>query len=244
LVAVKKKVKKAMPAKASAPAGDGSLAQVEAFARNAYGALGMKQFQAWLSAYFHPYQAYDAEKKNADMSTSTVTLALVGLVQAVVAIIVMALALAFASPIVGVPVTLAGAIVILVAYPVASVILGFIGSLLYYIVAMVLGGKGTFWEQTYCFALVSGGVALMSAPFTVLQVIPLLGGIFALVSLVVAIYGVISQYRMIRAVHGLSQLRAAVALLLPVVIIVAVVLVVGIAAIAGLAAYFTAVPVK
>jgi hypothetical protein len=166
-------------------------------------------------------------------------------VQAVVAIIVMALVLAFAMPVIGVPFTIAGAAVMLVMYPVMSVIGGYIISAIYFIVAKVLGGKGGFLEQTYCMALVSGGMVLMMVPFNVLQMLPIVGWIFGLLGLAVGLYGIISQYRMIRAVHSLSQLRAIVVLVVPMILIMALVFVIiGVAAIAALGAYGTAIPVQ
>jgi len=237
----------AVKKKAPAAKGDRSLAQVEEIAMNAAGGLGVEQFRAWLSAYFHPYQAYGKENKNSGWGSAASTFALMGLVQAVIAIIVMALVLAFALPVVGLPFTIIGAIMMLIAYPILSVIGGFLLSALYFIVAKVLGGKGGFTVQTYCMALVSGGVMLMMLPFNILQIAPLIGWIFGLLGLVVALYGLISQYRMIRAVHSLSQLRAAVVLLVPIVLLVLLVLfVIGFATIAALGMYGSgiAVPVK
>jgi len=245
---VKKKKARAIAAKqpAKAPStDDASLAQVEGIAMNAAGSLGVGQFKTWLSAYFHPYQAYGKEKKNSELGSATSTFALIGLVEAVVAIIVMALVLAFTLSFVGVPLTIAGAVVMLIAYPIGTVIFGFIGSALYYIVAKLLGGKGSFMEQTYCMALVSGGVALMMVPFNVLQIAPLVGWMFGLLGIAVALYGIISQYRMIRAVHSLSQIRAIVVLLVPAILIMAFIFfVVGVAAIAALGAYGTSLPMQ
>jgi|GEM_PF-959607 len=243
-MAVKKKKTPAVAAKAQSEESK-SLAQVEEMAMNAAGALQVDQFKTWLSAYFHPYQACGKEKKNSSLGSATGTFALIGLVQAVVAIIVMALVLAFALPLVGVPFTIAGAVVMLIAYPIGTVIFGFIGSVLYYIVAKLLGGKGSFMEQTYCMALVSGGVGLMLVPFNVLQIAPLVGWIFGLLGVAVALYGIISQYRMIRAVHSLSQLRAIVVLVIPALVIVAIVLfVIGFATIAALGAYGATLPMQ
>jgi hypothetical protein len=247
-MAVKKKKKAPVAAKqpAKALAGDDkTLAQLEDMAMKSYGQMGVAQFAAWIPAYFHPYQSCGAEKKNADMGKTGVNLALVGLVQAVVNIIVMALVLAFALPFVGLPITIAGAVMMLIVYPIGTVIFGVLGSLLYYIMAKLLGGKGNFWEQTYCIALVSGGASLMMAPFSVLQIVPLVGWIFGLLGLVVAIYGMISQYRMIRAVHSLSQLRAIAVFLVPAILIIAFVFfVAGVAAIAALGAYGTVLPAQ
>ncbi len=244
-MAVKKKAnvaKQAVPAKA---ADDKTLAQVEECAMGAAKSLGMPQFPAWVTAYFHPYQAYGKEKKNSELGKAVSTFALIGLVEAVATIIMMALVLAFALPIVGIPFTIVGAIIMLIAYPITSVIGGFVVSCLYFVLAKVLGGKGSFMEQTYCMALVSGGVVLMMAPFNILQAIPIIGGIFGLAGLVVALYGIISQYRMIRAVHSLSQLRAIVVLVVPAILIIALIFfVIGVAAIAAMGAYGTSIPVQ
>jgi len=231
-------VKKKAPRARKAPGGDQSLAQVEEVAMNAAGGLGVGQFKAWLYAYFHPYQSYGKESGNAGWGSAATTFALMGLVQAVITIIVMALVLAFALPIVGIPFTIAGAIMMLIAYPIMSVVGGFVLSLLYFIIAKILGGKAGFVMQTYCMALVSGGVMLMMAPFSILQIVPIIGALFGLIGLVIALYGLISQYRMIRAVHGLSQLRAAAVLLVPMALLVLLVLfVIGYATIAAIGAY-------
>ena len=232
------------PAKAPSNGGE-SLAQVEGIAMNVAGAFQVEQFKTWLSAYFHPYQAYGKEKKNSGAGSAAGTFALIGLVQAVVAIIVMALVLALTLPVVGVPFTIVGAIMMLIAYPIASVIGGVLGSVVYFIMAKIVGGKGSFWEQTYCMALVNGGVVLMMLPFNVLQIIPLLGWIFSLLGLAVALYGIISHYRMIRAVHELSQLRAILVLIVPTIVIIAfIIFIVGVATIAALGAYGATLPVQ
>jgi len=240
---VKKKAPSAKKAK-QASRDDKPLAQVEEIAMKAAGSLQVAQFNAWLFAYFHPYQACADERKNAGLASAAATYALIGIAEAVVAIIVMALVLAFALPAIGVPFTIAGAVMLLIAYPALSVIGGFVISALYFALAKALGGKGGFYEQSYCMALVSGGVVLMMAPFNLLQLFPLIGWIFGLLGLAIALYGIISQYRMIRAVHGLSQLRAIVVLLVPALLLMALIfIVIGIAAVAAVGEY-TALPMK
>jgi len=240
---VKKKASGVKKAK-QASGDDKSLAQVEEIAMNAAGSFQVAQFNAWLFAYFHPYQACGKEKKNAGLASAATTYALIGLVQAAVAIIVMALVLAFALPIIGVPFTIAGAVMLIIAYPILSVIGGFAISALYFALAKVLGGKGGFYEQSYCMALVSGGVVLMMAPFSLLQLFPLIGWIFGLLGLAIALYGIISQYRMIRAVHSLSQLRAIVVLVVPALLLMALIFIlIGIAAVAAIGGY-AALPVQ
>jgi hypothetical protein len=238
--------KKAAPAKPAAAGSDEkTLAQVEEIANKAVGATGVERFKAWLYAYFHPYQAYGKEGGNANLGSAVTTFAAIGLVQAVVAIVVMALVLAFAMPLVGVPFTIAGAIMMLIIYPIMGVIGGLVVSAIYFAVAKLLGGKGGFFEQAYCMALVSGGMALMLLPFNILQVVPLVGWIFGLLGLAIALYGIISQYRMIRAVHALSQLRAIVVLVVPAILIMAlIVFVIGVAAIAALGAYGAGMPLQ
>ncbi|MFA6214455.1 MAG: Yip1 family protein [Candidatus Micrarchaeia archaeon] len=201
-----------------AAGGDGdSLAQVEEIANNAAGALKVAQFKAWLYSYFHPYQACEKEKKGASLSGSASTFALTGIVNAV-AMIIATLILAAFTMFAGLPM-LIGAFAALVIYPILSVVGGFIMSAIYYVVAKVLGGKGGFMEQTYCMALVSGGTVLMMAPFSILQALPVIGGLFGLLVMAVGIYGLISQYRTVRAVHSLSQLRAIVVIVVPLILL-------------------------
>ena len=229
--------------KAAAAAGEGWLSQVEGIANGAYGALKFEPFMKWLNAYFHPYQSYEKEQKNANFGSATAMFAYIGLVNAVIAIVVMAVLLAFALPLVGVPLTIVGAVTMLILYPIASVIVGFIISLIYFVIAKIVGGKGGYMVQTYAMALVSGGVVLMMLPFNILGSVPSIGGIFSLLGMLVALYGLLSQYRMIRAVHSLSQLRAAIVLLVPIVLLVALMfLAMGAVAIAALSAYGTMMP--
>jgi hypothetical protein len=214
LVAVKKE-----EVKAAQSEGKDSFAQIEAACMNMASAMPVPHFRAWVLAYFKPYQAYDDKKKNANLGNSVVNLALMGLVGAVVAVAAVLLKLGIAAGIEAAP--------SLVILPIICIIGGMIMSGIYYIVAKVFKGTGGFMEQTYGMVLVGGGAVLLSAVFNVLEVIPFIGGLFSLVAFAISLYGLVSQVRMIKAVHKLSTVSAILVIAIPIVLIAILAFIIG-----------------
>jgi hypothetical protein len=221
-----------------------SLTGLEQIEESYNGYMPAKAFKTWVSAYFRPAEVFNAEKKNAGGTEIAKILAFIGLVSAVVmgitAIIVGVFGLgAIAGP-GGAALGLAGAVVAavvgLILYPILMVIGGFIGSGIYYIIAKVFGGKGDYMEQTLGLALITGGYVLITAPFQILTLIPVIGVLFSLAIMLVGIYSLYSQYRLIKEVHKLSSMRAAAVVIIPIIVIVALImLMIGFLTVAGVA---------
>ena len=78
----------------------------------------------------------------------------------------------------------------------------------------------------------------MAVPFQVLGLIPLIGRIFSVGTMLVGIYCAYSQYRLIKEVHGLSTARAAAVVLIPIAVMLALIamVIVGMLAVAGISA--------
>lgn len=210
-----------------------SLEPVENFAQGIVSAIPIRQFKDWISAYFHPAETLAAQTSKS-ASASAVHFALIGLVGALLGLVGLAIGMALVPS--KAMTALFAAPFIVIGYPILVIIAGFIGSAVYWIFAKILGGRGSFSEQTCGLALVMGGAFLLALPFQLLGIIPLLGILFSLVAAVIGLYGFYSEYRVIKAVHSLSSLRAAaVVLLLP---LLAVILIgaIGLVALVGLAA--------
>ena len=193
------------------------LQPVEAFAQGIVSAVPIRQFKDWISAYFHPAEALSAQADKG-VAAIAIHLALIGLIGALMGLISLAVLMLYAPSLLSTSLLIAIPIMV-IGYPIAAVILGFVASAVYLVFAKILGGKGGFLEQAYGMALVSGGTLLLALPFQLLGMIPLIGALFSLVVLAIELYGLYSQYRVIKTVHSLSSLRAVAVLVLPLLIL-------------------------
>ncbi|MCX6771877.1 MAG: YIP1 family protein [Candidatus Micrarchaeota archaeon] len=229
--------------KASASQGNsgGIMAKAEGYVRTVASVVPFKQCSSWVAAYFHPEDTIRAEMKNANFGNIAMNAFLIGIVTSVSFAIALLLLFGFAlltsaNISAALAANLAMYAILLVAVPFIYVISAFVSSLIYFIIAKLLGGKGGYMEQTLGMVLVTGGVMLAVMPFQILSSIPfigLIGLIFLLLALPFSLYGIYSQYRMIKAVHSLSSGRAAAVIIIPIVVMI--VLVVILIAIAGVA---------
>jgi hypothetical protein len=81
-----------------------------------------------------------------------------------------------------------------------------VGSLIYYVIAKLLGGKGTFEKQTFLFGAVS-------LPATIFGIIPV-------VNLLASLWSLVVYFFVLKEAHGLSDLKTIVVEFLPAVIAV------------------------
>lgn len=205
--------------------GSGFLAPIENLYMPIVSAIPLAQMKAWAYAYFHPVDAYGQNKKDAAFGGVAVHLILIGLVAWVASMLSYAVGLNFAAFGIG----LMGVIL----FPIMLLIGGFIGSIVYFIVAKIFGGKGGFMEQTLALALLYGGYTVIAFPFTVLAGIGGIGFIFGLVVLLISLYNLYNLYLMTMAVHSLNSTRAALVVIVMIVLVFA--LSFAIAAMAALA---------
>jgi len=190
--------------------GSGFLAPVENIVMPIVSAIPLAQMKAWAYAYFHPVDAYGQNKKDATFGGAAVHFILIGLVAWVASMLSYAVGLNFAAFGIG----LMGVILL----PLFLLIGGFIGSIVYFIVAKIFGGKGSFMGQTLALALLYGGYTVLAFPFTVLAGIPLVGWILGLVPLLISLYNLYNLYLMTMAVHSLNSTRAALVVIVMIVL--------------------------
>ena len=218
----------------------GTKGQIEGICMKYAALLSLPQFKTWVSAYFHPEETFDAEKKNAALGNIAAHAFLMGLISSIIAFIVSiasSLISAILSPRMS-AVDIAIAAAVMVASIILAPIFAFIYSAVYFVIAKILGGKGGYMAQTLGIVLVSGGLILLTAPFQLLSAIPCLGAAFALCTLAFGLYGLYSQWRMIKKVHEMTGMRAAAVILIPIAILAVVVMIAVVvmgAALVGLA---------
>lgn len=85
-----------------------------------------------------------------------------------------------------------------------------IGSGIYFLLAKLFGGTGTFEEQTYLLAASAAPITIISG---LVGIIPLLGGC---VGFFLAIYQLVLNYFALKVTHGLTSGKALAVVLIPV----------------------------
>ncbi|MFA4982854.1 MAG: hypothetical protein WC588_01425 [Candidatus Micrarchaeia archaeon] len=137
---------------------------------------------------------------------------------------------------------IAAAIVVVFA-PISAIVFGYAGSAVYFAIARVLGGTGSFKDHSFAFSLLYGSSTLLAeAPITLIAAIPsaitlsnpagaflgielfLLG--LAVIRFILNCYvWLYNNYKMMRLVHGLTPRRAlAVVFIPPTIMLVAFIL--------------------
>ncbi|MFA5929553.1 MAG: YIP1 family protein [Candidatus Micrarchaeia archaeon] len=194
---------------ASAAKERGVVEQAETFLMGAVPVFPGRRFLPWMFAYFHPAEAFAAQKKNAKFMNVLAIIAIALLMECVAAIIVNLALFDMASRS---PASILAGLIITMAFEFA---LFFVLMAVYFALAKLLGGKGKYMEQSLGLALITGAGTLIVAPLQILTVIPCINLVATLIMLPVGIYSLYSQYRMIRAVHRLSRNRAIVVTIVP-----------------------------
>jgi hypothetical protein len=192
--------------------GGSPLGPIEPAVMGIISAIPVPQLKIWAAAYFRPAETFDSQRASICSNKLGVELAMMSLIPFIVAFLAMLAALQ-QSP----NILLAFAVLLVVS--VLSFVLGFvIVSVLLFILAKILGGKAPFYEHSYALALVAGGYYVMAFPFYLLNLIPLVGGIFGFAILLIGLYDIYNFFVMMRHAHQLSSARAAVLVAVPIVI--------------------------
>lgn len=165
----------------------------------------------WRSVLYPPSVAsFDAQKPAANWNTILISLALLGVVQGVFALITGFEYHTAKSPNPGVGTIIGGFIGVFFAF--------FIAAGLIYLLARALGGTGTFLEHSWLLSLVFVPIQAFS---DVINVIPILGG---LVGAVLGIYSLVLYVFATASAHHISLGRATWAVLIPGIVLAAIVL--------------------
>jgi hypothetical protein len=85
-------------------------------------------------------------------------------------------------------------------------------------VAKMFGGKGTFEQLAYAFAAISFPINVVRALLTLLSAIPFVGLCFSVVSIVVALYGIVLSVMAVKGVNQFGWGEALGSFFLPVIL--------------------------
>jgi len=200
----------------------GLLSPIENAIMPVAAAIPLPQLKVWLSAYFHPVETFESEQAKLTGGIGGYilkNLVSIGLLFGVILGIVGAALMLFIGNIPGALMFFAFA---LVGGVLDMLILIPIGSGIYWVIAKILGGKGALLKQLMGMMLIVGGAVFLTLPFQILQAIPVVGIVFGFASILVWLYSVYSQYRLIKSIHCLSPTKAAAVIIIPYIILVIV----------------------
>lgn len=167
--------------------------------------LPVPAFRMWTLAFFHPVEAYEAEKKNATFGNVSKWLIYMGLFQAIISIFR------------GLPDIRIGS---LIADPIALWVVVLAGSGVFFVLANIMKGKGNFMDQTAGLTLVNGGMIVVATPLVFLNALPTIGVVFLAFQWLLYLYFFYDAYLVIRHVHSISSKRTAVVVLLPLLLMI------------------------
>jgi hypothetical protein len=196
----------------------GPLASIEKPVMDVASKVPVPQVKTWLSAYFHPMETFEANKKQANAVGIATQLVYIGLVSWLAVLISSILVSVFSMNFAMVAGTLIG----IILFPIMAVVVFFIGSAVFFVIAKLFGGKGSYMEQTLAMALAYGGAIALGFPFAALSFIPVLGLLLSLVNGLIGLYNFYNYYLVVKALHQLTTVKAALVVIIPVIIAIIV----------------------
>lgn len=185
-------------------------------------------FGNWFKSLVNPAEVFREEKKNADLFEAIKNVGVAGSAAGVVYALIFGVFLFFFANmmegIIGVKADIGIALVltiitIIILYPIFTIIGFLIASGFLFISAKIFGGKGSFTTQTYLISLPYAALILIEVVLGILNMIPFIGFLFSLLSLLVFIYLLSPLTIALKETHNYSTIRAVLTWLLPGIII-------------------------
>lgn len=205
--------------------------KLERFADGIVDSLKYDRLRLWKEVLFHPEKTLAGElgkgtlKRAAkDVFIASLPAQLLGLIGVGLVLMYMGLfglAMTIASPGVGlaaIAVFIVGAVLVLAVYIAMPVIAWLICATVQHIVAKLLGGVADFTSQSYLIGIGRASVAIVASVLTLFSLIPCIGWIASIISMIVSLYGIYINYKAIRVAHNLGQIPAAIVALTPIVL--------------------------
>tara|TARA_Y100000310_G_scaffold345709_1_gene468634 strand:+ start:38180 stop:38752 length:573 start_codon:yes stop_codon:yes gene_type:complete len=152
----------------------------------------------WIKAITKPQETFTAQKNNANLGTGIVNYAIAGLISGILSFLLFGI---IGAALGGGLESVAPGVLSIVTTPVFQVIGALIAAALFFIIAKVLGGNGSYTQIFYLASLYAVPVALVSW-------IPLVG-------FLVSLYALYLFYLVIKISQGLSTGRAILTILIP-----------------------------
>ena len=185
-------------------------------------AIPISEFGIWVKAYFHPVETFEAQKGSITIQRLCIALALVSTVFAIANTIITILTATM--PRVKLSIELVPSIGAALVFLFVAFFIGFsVVICLLYAVAKILSGKGKITEHAYAIVALAGALYLLAfalgLPFYVLAVfVPDIAMAASVIGLLVCIYAIYDYFVLMRHVHRLSSVRAALLFIIPVLV--------------------------
>ncbi len=159
------------------------------------------EFKTWLDALIYPKETFRAEKEGASLGDALNNIAVAGLIAGIVFGLISGLLLGLFGFVIGI-----------ITFPIIVIISFLFESLIFFILAKILGGKGDFSTQTYL-------ISLFTAPLVVLSLVGLIPIMGWVLYIPIVLYSLYPLTIALRESHGFSTARANLTWLIPRLII-------------------------
>lgn len=177
-----------------------------------------KMLELWKSVLLKPKETFKKERKKADLTLGAKYI----LISSLIGTAIMLLSLSYIIGLDGSGLSLSSYSTFYISYvimtPIMSIVGWLIGSAMDYFFARLMGGKGTYAQQTYLIAVYSAPISIISV---LLYLIPVAGMWLVFLLLFYSLYLLTTA---LKEVHGFSTGKAIMSWLLPVIILTAIVL--------------------
>lgn len=175
----------------------------------------MSMINTWINAVTKPKETFAAEKANASIGTGAIYYLIGGLISGVIFFIInMIFSTATGGATVAAVAGVTGIIGIIIT-PILTVIASFIIVGIYFILAKIFGGTGSYSSLFYL-------MSLYAVPLSIFSQIPILG-------LLVGLYALYLDFLVIKESQQLSTGKAIAVILIPIIIIAILVIILGVA---------------
>jgi len=160
------------------------------------------EFKTWLDALIYPKETFKAEKERASLGDALDNIAVAGLIVGIVFGLISGLLLGLFGFVIGI-----------IAFLIIVIILFLFESLVFFIMAKILGGKGDFSTHTYLISLITSPLVVLS----LVGLIPIMGWILYILIALDSLYPLTIS---LRESHGFSTARAILTWLIPSIVLI------------------------
>ena len=169
------------------------------------------EFKTWLDALIYPKETFRAEKERASLGDAIKNVGLAGLICGVIFGLLFGLfgGLSFGD----ITFLIIALMLSIIVFPIVIIISLLFESLIFFILAKILGGGGDFSTQTYLISLFTAPLVIIS----LVQFIPVIGWILGILIMLYSLYPLTIA---LRESHGFSIARAILTWLIPYIVLI------------------------
>ena len=185
-----------------------------------------KMFDLWKKVITQPARTFKQQRKKANLSEGAKHIVVAGVISGVIATLLglaglsaMGMENLFGLAVWGT----AGLLALVIILPIMGIIGWLINSGIFYVISLLLGGKGNYTLQSYLIALYSAPIMVITYLFIA---IPILGWV---ILFLISIYSLYLLTLALKETHKFSTGRAVLVWLLPIIIVVVLILIFAVA---------------